>query len=762
MISYHGVPLRIEDPDGAMADFVAKHLPLEQLNLFGPPSHLSDLRHQSQGNHSHVMGLPTPNYPATPPLRLNTLHWPTGAMRYSTFIGVASDWQVNEILKLYEADPSGVLSPGQLVIADSQCVIPTSGFEHEFETDLNNRTALSVEMFLLTPRKITGLPAPPLKKKEDGTPNPPDWYIDATGNPDDKKPVLKYQRLWLLPFVDVRYFWQTTPTPSWLFSNVRVTGQHLTDTDDGAYTLEFVGTKRNTDINLLTANGGGATVIAGTDGSLTPPVNELQNINVAAGSPVDTFTLEFQPPGAPLPPTQTTPPIPNTASPEEIEDAISQLPAFRVTWNTLLNNIEALLKVFDQASSINTIFSLGSTPDNVIADEWGWPDRTELDRRHESIAAVLDAVANSIGRRVVRDISGVVRIGSARGAKDRYDSNLSALSGPYQIVAGGESLSYDFGGIAQAPDGIKKYRNQNESDEPTPTGCYVPEFVDVVYRDLTRGTQSGHFTPPDIGDINCDWDADAGFLTCSIKPEAGISDDADAKWSLIAPSNARVIKGWRKTIHTPTLNNSGKIPGDGDAYSDLALFIAGSVYDWAAYVFDWDFLSVMAWKPTGYDDFVEWSLGQRLDDGSYRAETRVQSMPFNFGVSTMLVQIGTQRRWAERFVQGFLLQNLDRGDNPVLAPKTARALLFLPAMELQGEDEDIVLSKRLFATVATRSIDAARSPGTFFEALSWFRDKNLVWLDCTVSDEGAQHVIEFDPFGGMGGGGTTGDGTAGG
>jgi hypothetical protein len=372
---------------------------------------------------------------------------------------------------------------------------------------------------------------------------------------------------------------------------------------------------------------------------------------------------------------------------------------------------------------------------------------------------------------VVRDITGTVFIQSARGAKDQYYFNLSSLNSQARIVAGGESLGYDFAGTAHAPDGIKKYRNGNVNDDPTPTGCYVPEFVEVVFRDLTRSGQSGHFGPPGIGDVNCAWTAANGFLTCRVPPSAGIVQPdstatppiAEAAWSLVHPRNSRVIKGWCKTIHTPTFNNLGEIVDAPalDAYGKLALFVAGSVYDWSAYVFDWDFAAVMPWTPTGFDDFVEWSLGERLPCGTYRAETRVQSLPFNFGVSTMLVQIGTQRHWPERFLQGFLLQNLARGDNPVLEPQTARAVMFLPAMELQNENEDVVFSKRLFTTVATRSIDAQRDAGTFFEAQAWFRDRNLIWLDCTRSEEGVQHVVDIDPTGGMGGGATISQGPGG-
>lgn len=675
MITYHGIPLLLEDPQGSLSAFVSRHLPLEQLNLFGPPSSISDLRHQSQGNHSHVMGLPTPNYPAPPALRINSLYWPTGAMRYSTFIGLVDDAQLDAILQVAESEASNLL-PGQLVISDSNTIIPTSDFENEFHTDANGRTAISAEMHMLTPRKISGL-AP--------------W-------PGGDVPA--YKRLWLLPLVDVRYFWQTMPTPSWLFSNVKVSGQ----SSSGLYDIEFVGTKRNTNWQNMIATGASAVVTGGVDGSST--TNELQVLNIATAGPsaeVSYFTLKFLTTpgsGSPSGPYQTTEPIPNDALPEEISEALGKLPALQVTWQTLFNNLESFLQLFDANSSVTTTFRMGASSTDTVPAAWGWPDRTELNRRHESIAAVLDACAQSVGRRVVRQINGEVRIQSPSWSKSYYDVNLTP-NPVYHVVAGGESYEYEFGGTTEAPAGIVK-------SEGIATGPAVPESVDVVYRDLTRSARSGVLAAP--GGAVGTWSSDAGLLVANL-PAFG------------SERHRRII-GWRRVIHTPTLNNTGEIAVE-DAYAAAAEVIAQSIYQWAAYVYDWDFVAVKEWQPTGHDDHITWTLGERMPDGTYRAETRAQSAPFNFGVSTMLIQIGTQCPWPERFLVGELKENLDKSFNAKDDPKTARAWLWLPGMELQGEDPRPLISKRRPGTITQRG-NVGLKKEDYVLAHEWFCEKEVV------------------------------------
>lgn len=173
MIRFAGVDLLLEDPDGELATWLDRYLPLDDMRLFGPSFGPRSPLWQARGASCRHLGVPAINYPSAPRTRINSLYWPQGATRWACGLFLTDDEGLEAILKEVQSDTGSAYDPKQLVIADvGFSEDPT---EDTFTEDTENRWALSTEMFLLQPRPIS-----------------------ATTE----------QRLWLLPLVDERYFWQ--------------------------------------------------------------------------------------------------------------------------------------------------------------------------------------------------------------------------------------------------------------------------------------------------------------------------------------------------------------------------------------------------------------------------------------------------------------------------------------------------------------------------------------------------------------------------
>lgn len=163
MIRFAGVDLLLEDPQGDVSRFLDRHQNVADLRLFGAePTY-------------RVGACSIPNWPAPPPPRLNTLYWPTGATRWSTFLGLVNTSRKDEIIEAVGGIRGTTNDPAQLVIGDS--AFDGEPAEDGFSADERNRVVLSTEMYLLPPRPIS-------------------------------VPDLADETLWLIPLVDERYFWQ--------------------------------------------------------------------------------------------------------------------------------------------------------------------------------------------------------------------------------------------------------------------------------------------------------------------------------------------------------------------------------------------------------------------------------------------------------------------------------------------------------------------------------------------------------------------------
>lgn len=171
IISYAGFELLLNDPEGAAARFVERYIDQRRNALFGrEPTCIASQRQNPNGSGTASVTIPIFNYPERPPLELNQLYWPGGAMRWACFCGLVDGATLSSIVTAIseELNPDPLrytVNGANLILDDEQGGTPITAYMH-----------------LLTPRKIT----------------PPNAASSAG------------EELWLLPLVDVRYFWQLT------------------------------------------------------------------------------------------------------------------------------------------------------------------------------------------------------------------------------------------------------------------------------------------------------------------------------------------------------------------------------------------------------------------------------------------------------------------------------------------------------------------------------------------------------------------------
>lgn len=159
-ITFAGIPLLLEDPEGRAGKFVERYMewPRSTVNA---PARVIDPKSRVQ----------RPRWPLMPNLRPNQLYIPTGATRWGQFIGLTDKATKDAILA------SLVRGNGALRMSlDDGVTVPVSPTGNTIDGarfDLQNR--IDTEMLLLPPV--------PVNDQSDG--------------------------LWILPMVDARYQWQT-------------------------------------------------------------------------------------------------------------------------------------------------------------------------------------------------------------------------------------------------------------------------------------------------------------------------------------------------------------------------------------------------------------------------------------------------------------------------------------------------------------------------------------------------------------------------
>lgn len=172
MLSFAGIPLLLHDPAGAANDHLRKYLDERVASIFTPSltcytESRKDARLNNNQTSIQQVGLPVPNYPPQPRPKINTVFWPTGATRFAQGLFLIDGANLQAIIN--QMGGSGGLNEN-----DPQPFVMTT---------LENSTGIATPMYLLPARPIS-----------------------PSNVPSDR-------RLWILPLVDVRYFWAQMPVP---------------------------------------------------------------------------------------------------------------------------------------------------------------------------------------------------------------------------------------------------------------------------------------------------------------------------------------------------------------------------------------------------------------------------------------------------------------------------------------------------------------------------------------------------------------------
>ncbi len=237
MITLAGVPLLLPDKGGEIQAWLDAYLPLEGMRDQSQPVPLVSHRAKSRSGNRSGVGLPIPNYPPPPKPKINSLWWPTGASRWARGYFLATESILADVLEAI----GGSNATKPLVLKDEGADVTITASVH-----------------LLPPRPITA------------------WEPPAN-DPREK--------LWLLPVVDPRYYWQWKHTDSlemddeatWdsLFSDLgtRLGVSIAVDAFGGDYKLPDIEeiTRRYENAALLldaAAHSTGRRIVVGFDGSV--------------------------------------------------------------------------------------------------------------------------------------------------------------------------------------------------------------------------------------------------------------------------------------------------------------------------------------------------------------------------------------------------------------------------------------------------------------------------------------------------------------
>ena len=302
------------------------------------------------------------------------------------------------------------------------------------------------------------------------------------------------------------------------------------------------------------------------------------------------------------------------------------------TWNILIQTI---------GQSINSGIGVGSIP-----AAYGHPDPVELSRHFESVAAMLDAIAHSLGRRVVRDLNGFVRLMDHGTSAGRATANGNRQ---WEMIAGGEYVP--------APDANRLLVAFSRS-----VGCEGdPEkpwhWVDV----------------PNVVDANDPADFSVFDETCNPFSEGNASGTPGVSDVIYSSFYARFEKA------------DDACPSNQAAVAAIAKQIAFDYYRYKeADRTDATFAGLPNWQLTAYDDFALYDFGTEgkprpkivvvpaeADEETpppvleqvrqRRLTTRIRSMPQDFGAQHQLSQD-----------ENVPIPNPSRGRNNLLGkPKTS-------------------------------------------------------------------------------------------
>ncbi len=234
------------------------------------------------------------------------------------------------------------------------------------------------------------------------------------------------------------------------------------------------------------------------------------------------------------------------------------------------------------------------TTEDAADSKYLTPDATELTRRFDNAAVMLDAVAHSTGRRLVRWPDGTIRLTNWSTAADQLTVNIAAHT-PWTQIAGGD---LDYGP--------------------------VPAIVRIVARAYDNGTiQPGQ---------TFDYSEAAGLhLTDPVTTadtEHTIHTTAQANWPL--DSSGSPI--------APQPENDVNL-------DNLAEQIASDYYDSTIIAYDRTFNGIKIWEPGGYDDHILYQFGGEFGRPDLSAVTSISKDNSGTTATTTLKRDYQRQAW---------------------------------------------------------------------------------------------------------------------
>ena len=221
--------------------------------------------------------------------------------------------------------------------------------------------------------------------------------------------------------------------------------------------------------------------------------------------------------------------------------------------------------------------ALGSTVNvaSTVVSDYQKPDIDELQRKYENAAVMLDAVAHSVGQRIVLDLDGTVRALDNESSDERRTANEE--SNDWATIAGG-----------------------------------------------SRANNTGSVTPGSV-------------LVTFQKWRQGMPDPGGDKFVVTGGTRGSAVNGTVKVIHSSACadlsDKTSSTPANDANLTTLATRIAEDFYDshgTALNTFNATFIGLKSWLPSGYDNHVTYNAFSVVGE-AYQGTTEVGSLPANFG-----------------------------------------------------------------------------------------------------------------------------------